>query len=733
MAYLVALAVSAQVGSTRPLAPEGVKLTARTKGDQTVFHIGELIPLELSFTSSSVNTYQIDTASYDRSGRLGMESFKVEPNSGWDDPLALYFESYSGFIGGGLRGFQKLSTQPSVIHRALNEWVRFNQPGRYRIVVASSRVGRADPTFWSHPMEVQSEGLWLTIVPATAEWQESTLERARAVLAGHDGRSPIPNESDMGQAIAALRYLGTASAAREMARGLNDQSAGFQFKLGLAGTPARDAALKYMDELINDPDFAINGLFLDTMSLVALPAEKIDNRAAERAELEEEFRRQLIDVLARKRGEALAVSAYTIIDEAAMRGHDLPKDLKQRLTAEIVSGFDRLPVQAQTELFQSRWRVLDKKAMLALLPTVAQRFTNSAELRDMTAFQSNQVSSAALIRWWEMDPQAARPSIIREIERPHPRFDASVLGMLPDRELPEVEQQLADRLTQEGQRTEQTASLISRYATAAIEPAVTGFLDERLGKCACAIQAPLLAYLLRVDPPGAVLLLEKAVEARGEGFSACNHSLFTDVAELQNDPGLDDLASRSLDDSDPQVVGNAASYLGRYGSAAAEEKLWIHMETWSQRWKGREAELGYVPGQKLNQAIYEDGAGSSMISALAAGQGWLTDEAKLKRLLELSVGQNQRGQVEQCLKLWQARPRQILFMVNGTNERYQIAQYNVQSRQMAIEKLRQFPRESDFTWLVGMPWEGEDRAFDEISQAVASRGITINRHSQSPP
>ena len=90
----------------------------------------------------------------------------------------------------------------------------------------------------------------------------------------------------------------------------------------------------------------------------------------------------------------------------------------------------------------------------------------------MTAFQSNQVSSAALIRWWEMDAQAARPAIIREIERPHHRFDASVLGMLPEKELPEVEQQLANRLTQEGGRAEQTASLISRYATAAIEPAV---------------------------------------------------------------------------------------------------------------------------------------------------------------------------------------------------------------------------------------------------------------------
>jgi hypothetical protein len=185
--------------------PKGVKLTVRTKGDQTIFHIGELIPLELSFTSAPENNYQINTASYDRSGRLGVESYQVEPNTGWDDPLALYFQSYGGLSGGGLSGFQKLSEQPAVIHRALNEWVRFNQPGRYRVVVTSSRVSR-----------VGSESLWLTIIPATPEWQAATLEDA---LSREKNASPGP------EAIAMLRYLGTPAAAREMARRLNDQNA----------------------------------------------------------------------------------------------------------------------------------------------------------------------------------------------------------------------------------------------------------------------------------------------------------------------------------------------------------------------------------------------------------------------------------------------------------------------------------------------------------------------------
>ena len=129
-------------------------------------------------------------------------------------------------------------------------------------------------------------------------------------------------------------------------------------------------------------------------------------------------------------------------------------------------------------------------------------------------------------------------------------------------------------------------------------------------------------------------------------------------------------------------------------------------------------------GEKLNPLIYEDGAGSAMLSALAAGQGWLTDETKLNRLLDLSVGPNQRTQVEQYLKSLQARPRQIQFIFSA-KEQFQIAQYTAHSRQMAIEKLSQFPRGTSFVWVGSLAWEGEEKALEEMSKAISGHGITI--------
>jgi len=102
---------------------------------KTKFRAGELIPLDLQFTSATSDRYQINLATYDRSGRVSYEQFLLDPKEGTSDPLELYFNSAWGFLGGGLTGFKLLSTSPTSIHLDLNEWVRFDLPGTYRLTV----------------------------------------------------------------------------------------------------------------------------------------------------------------------------------------------------------------------------------------------------------------------------------------------------------------------------------------------------------------------------------------------------------------------------------------------------------------------------------------------------------------------------------------------------------------------------------------------------------------------
>jgi hypothetical protein len=710
--------------------PSDLQLRVRVRDGQTTFRIGEIIHLDLEFTSTSKDKYQLDTATYDRSGRLNAEEFAIQPGTGWDDPLSVYFHSYGAFMGGGLRGFAVLSSKPTEIHLELNEWVRFNAPGHYRLVVSSCRVSRTRSPFGTPGFKVRSNEVNLTIVPASKDWQESTLNKAINILDSSKPNPGPPGPTDSRwQGVKTLRYLGTVGAAQEMARRLIGDDWAWDFEAGLIGSPARTAALDEMKKLLVDPNFPVTDSFLGTMSILALPDATAEGLPDKREAAEKEFREQLTAVIDQKKGKARAISNNAIVEDAAIRSRDLSPDLKRKLTAQLVVSFDKLPVQKQAELLQYRWSALDHEEMLPLLRRVATRYQDFPQLRASDAFEFNNASAAALTHWYEIDPAEARPIVIQEILRPKPRFDAHVLGLLPDKDLPEADEALAEHLRSQPdfEVRSNIASLIHRYGTAAIEPEVLGYLDPVLGRGECAVQEALLAYLIKVDPEAARPRVETAVAARSPG-NGCYHSVVPEVARLQNHPMLQEIALKGLDDSDSQVVLDAARYLIDYGSASAEDSLWAHFIAWSERWKGHEAELQYSPGRGLD-GQYQSGAGTNLMMALATGHGWLADEPKLRRLIDLSIGPNQRQQVESYLRLWQTRPWTIDFIPYSSGQ-FQVAQYHANSLKGLEEKLLQFPPHSVFQWQ-GSGVEdkamksSEAKAFHELSQFAADHSFKL--------
>src|SRR4029453_10025328 len=55
--------------------PEGLSLTVKVKDNRKQFQQGEAVTVELSFSTSRPNTYILDAATYDRSGRLDIDQF----------------------------------------------------------------------------------------------------------------------------------------------------------------------------------------------------------------------------------------------------------------------------------------------------------------------------------------------------------------------------------------------------------------------------------------------------------------------------------------------------------------------------------------------------------------------------------------------------------------------------------------------------------------------------------
>ena len=217
------LAVARVSAQTVPPPTMGVdnkillKVTLAT--NQREFHIGETIPLQLSFSSAVKDRYQLNMAQYDRGGRMNYERFIVSPAEGAVDPLP----TNTGSMG-GLTNFQFLTPEPWNLKLNLNEWLRFTQPGEYRLRIVSDRITIRDPSnqLGTSPVAARSNEITLKIVAADPAWQKQVFRDAVTNL---DKLAPTKPEqmqqyeATRRQSIETLRFLGTADAARGEGRG----------------------------------------------------------------------------------------------------------------------------------------------------------------------------------------------------------------------------------------------------------------------------------------------------------------------------------------------------------------------------------------------------------------------------------------------------------------------------------------------------------------------------------
>jgi hypothetical protein len=711
--------------------PGDVSLLLTLKDGRSVYHQGEIIPLQLAFTSSTEKKYNLNTRNYDRSGRLNAESFCIDPDAS-HDPLADYYSSgLFGFIGGGLGSEHSLDQTPYLVNLELNEWQSL-PPGSYTLRVVSHRIGVAaaanEPGSGMKLVPLASNTVQFQVIAATPEWQAEQLATAVSVL-----ENPGSSDEQTAHAARVLRFLGSEAAARELTRRFwaqNDQPHGWDFMFGLVASPYRATAIEGLKAAVANPQHPVTRELVQTLALLQIQSnpeyrlppydEKrkdawVKQRDAKMAAynkiVSEEFS-LVAATLDSKSGQARAVTVNTLLTE----GSDLPEAAHAQLRHLLVASWDSLPQKKRNELIQYRWDEIGGPELLPILrgivnsPPKPGQSTESAE------------RGPALRHLYELDPTEGRELILREILNTKGDIGISVLGMLPDKELPQVEAPILARL-QVHNDTSADFRLIERYATARPLPELKTIYEQAQGKWACDPQAALLRYFLRVDPDYGIAEASAALKERQ--FTGCYKMVFSDFRDALRLPGLEKIAISALNDPSPEVAANAAGALGKYGSAKAEPALWQRLRKFHEDWGEKSDQLRYRPG--LSQELLAEGMLEySLIHAIANGQAWLCGPEKLQRLAE-SVTTERKQEVEGMIKEWQND--QFFLNMNWwpTGELdYTVAYFSGHGMADLTEKLSQFPSGTRFTSIMTIAQRNLHRAeVAEVENAAAAAGLRL--------
>jgi hypothetical protein len=703
-----------------------VSLTIRFTDGKTQFHAGEVIPVELTFSASVPDTYDLNTRDYDRSGRLNAEAFHVTPPG--RDPLRNYYAN-GLFMFGGLGSLQVLTGEAQILREELNEWVALDRPGHYTLYVTTHRVSRRAATT-HEPVETRSNSLEFDVLAADPAWQQQVLTSAVLVL---DNDASTDREKIA--AIRSLRFLDSTGSVQELVRQMGKLPDGKRWDCvaGLAGSLHQSLVVRELELQIGAPDEAISGQYLSVLAKLKvqlehelLPAypehdqqqqriwrDRMQAQAKEITELDEALYRKTAELVSVKQGVARAETVRTLLLGPAP-GQEEVKPLAGLPEQVVAAAFLALPADQQWTLLSSiSWERLKIPAMVAPLERVVEQpVIHEQMLRD-----------EALRRLYELDPREGRPRILEEITHPHidnEMFTVKIetLGLLPEETMPHVDQLLAGRLEQKDSRTRALdAQLIGRYATKTILPRVKAVYEAGLAQWDCATEDGFVLYFLRVQS-------DYGIKRVAQAPSVCMANSLPTVIRMNRWSEVEPAIIGQLNGPDLNRARQAAETLARYGSPAAEEAMWKRLRSFHEQWAENESDLHDqtdMPRDASDAISFQFG----LVEALGRAQAWVLSDEQVTELENLTLGQEREN-----VQRWHWRSPVDLTITLSADQHLHADinhQYSAGDIASLARKLAQFKGGTHFSIAAFGPQEQLKPALRAVDVAAAEHRLIIEK------
>jgi hypothetical protein len=752
--------------------PSDIHFRLDTTTAKHQFQMGERIPITLEFSSSTPEKYKLNGATYDRSGRLPTEQFVSERND-VADPYRDYFGSgVLGWLAGGIRGYPVLQPKPYAIELELNDWFRFDRPGRYRFYVKSHRLTRERAPSETGEKMIQfaaaSNILEIDILEADPGWEATKMAEIRGTLEQTEpgiprpGDPPVPRNplaEQIGLAREELRYLATRSAVQLILDRARSNSAELD-TLALIGARDRADVIERFDRYLFNPEVVIREwdirvralfTFIEKESPEPLPmfVWQIQNPTAWHAtqlilgtrqkHFEDLVRAEavrLIPATERKAGsarkasvEAIAAIAPREVTAAGL----LPPEDYGLTRPQLIEQFNDFSEEQQLELLTKKWDLVRGPEMVAVLRRIIDKAETKPLPSSAMSFRvwgtETHFVTVALQRLYELSPEETTAIIRKDFLNDKTRFAGFAVRSLPAQDLAEADAMLS--------------ALLKTNLSGAL-PLVAKFGTARLGKqmselyvgesWPCAEEESFTAYFVRTQREDVAKdVLKRSMTDRE--LRGCYRLLLGQVAQVTWNPIVEWEALATLNDADPEAVMSAATVLAAYAGPQSEPLLWKRLEQWSAQWRGRASELQAHPitGTAPNRS--EERLGSALFQAIASAKSWVIDESGRRRLLTLCVD-------DWCRQSW-ARDLlsgTILIDVSNGWESYPTA-FRVQGyagRSLADlkAKLEHFPTGSKFRWCpqsfnpldAFTPGQLQEM-FDDVLRFLSKRSMSIEPYS----
>lgn len=724
------------------------KLTLSIPDARTSFREGEIIPLVLSFTSTVDKRYRAVDRHYDRSGRLNIDTYCLEPEA--RDPLADYFSTVFS-MGGGLGGEQQLSEKPFTATAELNEW-RQPGPGHYRLWVVTNRVSGEPSSLISLrvggvPMTLRSNTIEFDVIRADAESRAKQLQEATATY-------QKATAGQQKEAARRLRFLSTKESADTLARlfwSLNDQPGGWDLIFGLFGSPYRAEAIAAMQREINSPDHPITQDFLVMFTKLQIAGEAPGDPAtyggglqnwreswrkmeAHEREVKKAALTAMAAALPQKVGRTRALTLEALATE---RSDLLNKETASQLRRQLIADWGDLPEKTRRDLIRDRWPLLAGPEMLPILNEIVSHPAPPFPYRT----EESMTRDAGLKHIFELDPAEGRSLILRDLNDPKGQPSISLVKLLSSKELRPVVQQAVQRIERSEARDVDYHIVELFGDKSALRSLEAKFKvdNDHLPKGRCIPYAvPMLRYFLGVDPKVGAAEVQASLDARKA--TGCYPTLLEDLGTSL--PKVEQLAISDLDDADLKVSTSAAQALGRWGTAKAEPALWARLGRFHQEWPTGVGELPLTDKDTSARVQALDNLETTLVNSIVRGTNWICGPEKFIRLRALTSRQHW-ADFSHLTEEWEERQPWILTPYWGPEEIgliFTVLQYlNLDEGQIRV-KLSQLPSGSKLYFQTYTAEQMSSPVSMEKQQAVlqglrkyaAQFGVTIEERPRPP-